>query len=213
MSTKPILFSDEMIRAILADRKTITRRPVKPQPFGGEATYHNKNIYGQHIFYPVSDEENAYDREDGLYHPPFQTGDVLWVRETWTPSLQCGAAYRADNITEVPRWRPSIHMPKRACRLFLRVTDVRVQRVQEISEEDAITEGIQSFRQGYQGEHGTFNGAPIFGVDVGSAESSSAKDAMEALWDSIYGNWDANPWVWVISFNRADKPEGWPVKG
>jgi len=206
---KPILFSTPMVQAILDGRKNMTRRVVKPQPrpensyFGGEViSSTDKNLIGCVGFcrsaLAISDHDYA--------RPKYQPGDVLWVRETWAkpedvanyhfdPELKPGEhLMKADmtNPTDITiKWRPSIFMPKTAARIWLRVNDVRVERVQDITEEDAENEGISAVHHLKGGYH-------------------SARENFSNLWDSLnakrgYG-WDTNPWVWVISFERCEKP-------
>lgn len=207
MVIKPILFSGPMVRAILEGRKTMTRRIVQPQP--------KADIVDRHLYVDLAS--------------PKQPGDILWVRETWGYHQDSyGDAwpifYRADYpegattfpwgrkdeegeevICDLPRsWRPSIFMPKEAARLFLRVTAVRVERLQEISDADAIREGANCDEDGR---------------NVGLAEKMrrGPDERFRDLWDSINGKraggtyaWNKNPWVWVITFERVDKPAGWP---
>ncbi len=200
----PIIFNGDMVRAILADQKTQTRRPVKVQPHGvGSWVKH-----GDKWAFP---NVNPYCSA----RCPFgQPGDLLWVRETWNwfdpveipvdrigkraPFTGCQgrrliewcAAYAADGEIYHPAdgakalWRPSIHMPRWASRILLRVTSVRVERVQDISERDAWAEGCE-------------------GCDDDVTGGSTGFGGFAELWDSIYGNWDANPWVWVIEFERV----------
>jgi hypothetical protein len=142
-------------------------------------------------------------------------GDILWVRETWKPTgmfaqmptERLGAcarfAYRADRDQLLRdqhiSWRPSIHMPREAARLFIRVTDVRVERVQDISEADAIREGVSPRTQ--------FDHFPGIGETV---ERETHYAGFAKLWESIYGprgmGWNQNPWVWVIEFEKIEKP-------
>ena len=188
----PILFNTEMVRAILEGRKTVTRRVVTPQPPAGVTQlYHGAapgrwRSPGKDVWVEI--------------RAPYQPGDILWVRETWSTS-DGSYLYRAwpGEGMEPERqdwamkemglkWRPSIHMPREAARIFLRVTDVRVERLQEISYADVIAEG----------------------VSYGHAEYTKFR----AVWNStikpkdlpVYG-WDANPWVWVINFERISKEE------
>lgn len=217
MRERPILFSGPMVRAILDGRKTQTRRVVKPQPqfdsFQGE--------YGQVERFWFKD--TPWDPEDIADCCPYgQPGDRLWVRETWCEAWDdkkdCLSDppryhFRADgyevvHVDDFERspWRPSIHMPRRACRLLLEVTDVRIERLQAIIYEDALAEGVM-------------NGAAICeSVEPGKrniAGETAAETArrlrwpqrhFEILWDSINGAgaWDANPWVWAISFKRME---------
>ncbi len=182
---RPILFSGDMVQAILAGRKTQTRRPIK-KTASGRVQRGRKNW---HIGDP-----------DAILACPYQVGMRLWVRETWAPIpslkpsgyftdpkwLNRTAWYRADNDkpTWGGPWKPSIHMPRDACRFILRVTDVRVQRVQEISEEDAIAEGMKPRR--WEPEDCL----------------NDPRVQFEVLWDSTYspGAWERNDWVWAIGF-------------
>nr|DAE61349.1 MAG TPA: hypothetical protein [Caudoviricetes sp.] len=188
MAIKPILFNTEMVRAILDGRKSCTRRLVKPEPQG---------------YFEVSEEPlYVYDTDgkQGKITPPYQPGDILYVRETWSEWTD-GYLYKAWNSpfpqageSPVMKWHPSIHMPKEAARIWLKVTDVTVERLQEIPGEDLIKEGIDLFQSNY--------------VRV-------AFDEFTNIWNSTikksdlncYG-WDANPWVWVIEFERCKKPKG-----
>ena len=193
---KPIIFSTPMIQAILDNRKRMTRRVIKPQPF-------------------AVDGDNVYDGMGLLIPPRFFPGDILWARETWCntypfASGKCpdGPYYRATDEGECGAaitgqcWRSAIHMPKAACRLFLRVTAVRPERVQDIREEDAEAEGIPVMVDGH-----------IWHMPDGTT-TREPRTAFSALWDSIYKKrgfgWDMNPWVWVYEFERTERPEGWP---
>jgi len=216
MSTKPILFSTPMVQAILDGRKTMTRRVMNPQPPTGASFL---DLCDAMSINAVDRHGNDYPKDvDGLYatfeydgwpeFPVFksryQPGDILWVRETWSPVhvRQRRYLYKADaeNGGEgdgLPiRWRPSIHMPKEAARIFLRVTDVRAERLQDILCGDMQREGC------------------IPKTVTGGQWQQWQHDYWIPLWDSIYaerGNgWDTNPWVWVYSFERVDKPAGWP---
>lgn len=215
MRERPILFSAPMVRAILDGTKTQTRQVVKPQPvrIGVNAVMHEPCPYGQ-------------------------LGDRLWVREAWADltathgqrwerrNAETGlyergvhpfAWYRADGdqpdagggTTPPERWRPSIHMPRWASRISLEVTGLRVERLQDISEADAIAEGVDP-SPGIRGDD------DLMVQQVMSAHSDMDKPMMPApvaryvlLWDSINGkqpgvtNWNANPWVWVVEFKRA----------
>jgi hypothetical protein len=201
MKAHPILFNTEMVQAILDGRKTQTRRICKHQYWShSELTDVNRNGIFQKVDRRVS-------------CPYGNVGDVLWVRETWCLTTPYGPeeyyfGYKTSSQTEIKasekynyyspdEWKPSIHMPKEACRIFLRITNIRVERLQDISEDDAIKEGVQKIAYGYK--HYTFKGA--------SAEH--ARHSFLTLWKSINGSesWEANPWVWVIEFERTVKPE------
>ncbi|MEB6441337.1 hypothetical protein MXM21_06940 [Klebsiella variicola] len=207
MTERGMIFNAEMVRAILDGRKTQTRRPIKWKQTRfteiGEREDGSKWPWSE-------DAEHACD----FWHPcPFgAVGDRIWVRETWAdagasaPDLKL---YRANYPEHVPsiyenvppakeiRWTPSIHMPRTASRILLEIADVRVERLTAISEEDARAEGII--------DGGCLNcGEP---EPCGCANPEpDATDAFAYLWQSIYGqeSWNANPWVWVIEFERVE---------
>lgn len=202
---RPLLFSAPMVRALLAGRKTQTRRVVKPQP------YIANEIDGTRYW-------NASGSVGGVIklHPDFvaccpygKPGDLLWVRETWARNenqtsdthIDTSLMYRADGEERAldngseKAWSPSIFMPRKYSRMTLRITDVRVQRLQEINEADAIAEGITGPHDvGYQAYQFPGDSKPRY---------SRAAAAYEDLWGSINGadSWVANPWVWCISFD------------
>lgn len=231
MAIKPILFNTEMVRAILDGRKTCTRRLVKPQPksklcytFAGSDSdtwgYPNRTaheIWGEEFKLPNDITEEELSKR---WNPPYHTDDILYVRETWCglPVNEAGHMrghtiyyYKADVELRPKGWRgtwhPSIHMPKEAARIWLKVTDVRVERLQEITDNECIKKGI------YPSNCRDCN--DIFGCDVCPDEGYDEVDKFVEVWNSTikksdlnrYG-WDANPWVWVISFERCEKPEG-----
>lgn len=192
----PILFNTDMVRAILDGRKTVTRRVIKPK---------SKNACGFYVTYRKSDGEfmGVYDYDenefqfDNPHTPPYQPGDVLYVRETWCKNPNYEEYYfktRPYGIAPYGlKWKPSIHMPKEIARIFLKVKDVHVERLQDITEEQAQAEGCNS------------------GMLTGPC---TARGQFENLWNSTikksdldnYG-WKSNPWVWVIEFERCEKPE------
>lgn len=190
MNTKPILFSTEMVQAILAGRKTQTRRTK-----GLKVVNNNPD---SHLFNSFSiDNENAnFKKLEGMWQGvdvPYKTGDVLWVRESFAkvefkdqPTLYL---YKANPEHQSMKWKPSIHMPKEACRLFLKVTNVRTERLQDITEMDAIFEGCMQYEK--------------------DTDWMTALYGFELLWKKINGesSWKSNPWVWVIEFERIEKPE------
>ncbi len=199
MRERPILFNGAMVRAILAGQKTQTRRAVK-----GFAL----DWLGKARFTP------EYVASPGNDLCPFgQPGDRLWVRESFTDLRGTGIehrpnidgpiqryAYSADTLPGSPgdyarkdygiKWRPSIHMPRAACRLVLEITTVRVERLQAITEADAVAEGL------YQSESGSWLPGPC----------DHPEWAFHQLWAQAYGepSWEANPWVWVIEFKRVE---------
>lgn len=217
MAIKPILFNTEMVRAILDGRKSCTRRLVK---HGVESVLNSP----YHKAHPELEDKQIISK---LCNPPYQLGDIIYIRETWAwcPCWDCGLdveetgcgheqeqkyngekkehgcfIYRAscaDNeYPSVDTWHPSIRMPKGAARIWLRVTDVRVERLQDIDGKGCVKEGIEEEPLKYVGDE-------------------FVKGMFHDLWDSTIKksdldrySWDANPWVWVIEFERCEKPEG-----
>ncbi|HUU40495.1 MAG TPA: hypothetical protein VMW42_06130 [Desulfatiglandales bacterium] len=196
MKEHPIIFSGPMVRAILDGRKTQTRRVIKPQP----EIVDKEPRYRKNTWALWSDKIPKYKGGLIVSCPYGKPGDLLYVKETWRPIASSEQLlYRADiyNVMawdEFGKWHPSIHMPRWASRITLEITDVRVERVQEISEENAIAEGVQG---------------NIYGEDMGISprvDSHSVRINFMDLWDSInlkrgYG-WDVNPWVWVLGFKK-----------
>ena len=185
MALKPMLFNTEMTRAILSGQKTCTRRVLKPQP---PATSYVK--YRDFLGYSWAFWE---DSDPHWIKPPATPGDILYVRETWATDADGEYVYRTNYGTteddsfppSMFKWRPSIHMPKEAARIFLRVTDVRVERLQYITRDGAISEGCNA-------------AIPLL--------------EFQGVWDSTFKpadlyryGWVANPWVWVIRFERISK--------
>lgn len=221
MAIKPILFNTEMVKAILDGRKTCARRVIKPQPQSrlcytyagshkgciGKWTYPNKGAHeflGEEYKLP----ENLMDEElRKRWNPPYHTDDILYVRETWSEAYEEGTyIYRADDkLADLPTfkksskliYRPSIYMPKEAARIWLKVTNVRVERLQEISAESALAEGADK----YIHTNGGLDENMTITSFIGIWNSTIKKSGLDR-----YG-WDANPWVWVIEFERCEKPE------
>jgi hypothetical protein len=199
MAEKPILFNTEMVRAILEGRKRQTRRLVKPKHRGamGFNVCFSKATGEITGVYDFDEDERMYDDPT---QAPYQPGDVLYVRETWWKGLNGQYCYLADyalpditrkQLGDGHKARPSIHMPKEAARLFLRVTGVRCERLQDMTPEDCANDG------GFEPEAVKVVGiAPLFGT---LWESTLRKNDLER-----YG-WAANPWVWVIEFERIDR--------
>lgn len=184
---KPILFNTDMVRAILEGRKTVTRRVVKFKP--GQ----NPQWTGYIPDGPVLYGSNNIPASKSPYHP----GDILYVRETWARSMAGTYLYKAtDTPIILDRWHPSIHMPKEAARLFLRVTDVRVERLQDITSGQIDAEGCKEWA--YSAKTGELlpSGPSFFRIQW----DTTIKPANLP----IYGL-DANPWVWVIEFERVSK--------
>ncbi|WP_186083797.1 hypothetical protein [Burkholderia gladioli] len=187
MKKRPILFSAPMVRAILDGRKTQTRRVAKE--FAGRDN--------------LDAILRRFPNQQGCPHG--EPGDRLWVRETWGQYQLApeDIVYRADEdfpCGSPKRWRPSIHMPRWASRITLEITGVRVERLQDISEADAIAEGIEHTSDG-------------FSVDEGRHfHAARARDSFASLWDGLNEarghGWEANPWVWVIEFRRITTEDG-----
>ena len=196
MSERPILFSGPMVRAILEGRKTQTRRVLKPSAYLRRYNDERRLNLSEAQLLDAKAHAARVNIGRGLPSPCGAPGDTLWVRETWAPSrFKAGDpnyAYRADGEREgVGRWRPSIHMPRRASRLTLRIKSVRVERLQEISEADAIAEGV--LRTGGRAQLQPNHFRP-------------ARELFSELWDSINEDrapWASNPWVWVVEFSRV----------
>ncbi len=226
MAIKPILFNTEMVRAIMDGRKSCTRRLVKPQP-------DEKHAFPLGFVIDSTEKKkvgcfefgiNEYGGSIQCAKPPYQPGDILYVRETWQYLYELdgneqviedtGKYYYAATDTipfdtyvdengvkhDHAPWRPSIHMPKEAARIWLKVTDVRVERLQDITEDGAKAEGANWKN----------------GKNVGWEEKMrrTAVERFAEIWEStikktdkhIYG-WDANSWVWIIEFERCEKPQ------
>lgn len=241
MAIKPILFNTEMVRAILDGRKSCTRRINKDANdyVVPDMEFYNadKRTYAVHNF---ADKEQMEQLSTAERTCPICPGDVLYIRETWTEECG-KYYYRADYDSDYLdpcetlsggypascrnhlgcdgcmatstriHWHPSIHMPKEAARIWLKVTDVRVERLQEITEEQACMEGTDPWDEvcyENNGWHPTFS-------DPDSGGDPNMVDGFHKLWNSTikksdinrYG-WNANPWVWVIEFERCEKPEG-----
>lgn len=212
MTIKPILFNSEMVRAILEGRKSCTRRLVKF--LSGE----NPRWTGY-----IKDELMLYNgkNEPCIRKAPYQPGDILYVRETWQYLYELdgneqviedtGKYYYAATDTipfniyvdengvqhDHAPWRPSIHMPKEAARIWLKVTDVRVERLQEITAESALVEGTDK----YIHLNGKFDENAILTSFMGIWNSTIKNSDIDR-----YG-WNANPWIWVIEFEQCEKPK------
>ena len=223
----PILFSTPMVQAILEGRKTQTRREVKPQPsadtfafsFGKVLDGSERRVLCMHKQNPVKDKLPIVDSMQLPYGEP---GDVLWVRETWAVA-GARTRYKADHdwtdeeieLGETAQWKPSIHMPKSACRIFLEVVSVRVERLQDISEADAKQEGISIVDQNPVNIYNNYvfnvkNAMwPGYGSITKTYGFTNPKDSFHSLWESINGHqsWVINPWVWVVEFKQIEKPE------
>lgn len=202
---RPILFKPEMVKAILMAHKTVTRRILKPQlPIGVKWW----EVYNGELNYRIVDHKLVFTH---CKCPFGKVGDFLWVRERFTtlppiPGKAC-FMYAADyhhyhNAKGL--WKPSIHMPKIACRLKLEITNIKIERLNDISEESAISEGVQ---YDYTVEDGrsyvNYSIKHPSGFSICNLET--AKESYRTLWESINGNgsWDLNPFVWVIEFDAT----------
>lgn len=206
MKERPILFSGPMVRAILEGRKTQTRRIVKPQPADDVRTCNlpNNNVTGWE-----SSLRHSYGPTTVHVCPYGNPGDRLWVREKWAemkwPPTGPRFVYSADKDCDFTPWRPSIHMPRWASRITLEVASVRMERLQDISEADAIAEGIERVR-GI--ERGFKEVTPLWKHYTDpSFQGADQRGSFRSLWQSINGpeSWAANPWVWVVEF-KCIKP-------
>ncbi len=219
---KPILYNTEMVRAIQTGTKTATRRVVKPQPtffysYGGNIADPDNP---DNIAFLAMTEKNKEDKEE-IYVPPYSPGDILYVRETWANLLYRDGhtryVYKAtdtypfgETIVLQFRWHPSIHMPREAARIFLRVTDIKVQRVQDITEEEAREEDCkdrEDFQRVWDGCYAKPRPVKVKGV-IDHYESYPWEDIQETRtyrgkpWYVI-----GDPWTWAIEFERCEKPE------
>ena len=200
MPIKPILFNTDMVRAILDGRKSCTRRICKDanEYTVPDMEFYNadKRTYAVHNFV---DKEHTEQLSTAERTCPICTGDILYVRETWKEAPN-GYYYYEDwqrnDIADITKWKPSIHMPKEAARIWLKVMNVRVERLQEISAESALAEGADK----YIHTNGGLDENMTITSFIGIWNSTIKKSDLDR-----YG-WDANPYVWVISFERCEKP-------
>ncbi|MGJ7064831.1 hypothetical protein ABM016_05960 [Morganella morganii] len=217
MKERGIIFNADMVRAILDGRKTQTRRIMKPQPTPCDYIDWRGNARGGHvwpsnIFRTMLHVEGELQNGDGgwkgLVGDACPFGDIddrLWVREAFQVGLctESTIAYKAthkpsdleEGWHEKIKWRPSIHMPRWASRILLEITGVRVERLQDINEEDAVAEGVAPLHGGYWKHY-----QPDW-----TQHQLSARGSFVTLWNSINGvdAWYKNPWVWVIEFRRV----------
>ena len=237
----PILFNTEMVRAILDGRKSCTRRICKD---GNEYTVPDMNFYNAdrrtYAVHNYADKKHTDKLSTAERSCPICPGDILYVRETWEHfeccccegdehgncyrepqqsalNKSCGCyMYRAtDEIYGDARWHPSIHMPKEAARIWLKVTNVRVERLQEMKPVDVIKEGAYPDCWDCLNTYGESGSQCCYRTEEQCSQCDEVMMEWEKLWNSTikksdldrYG-WDANPWVWVIEFERCEKPEG-----
>lgn len=208
---KPILFNTDMVRAILDGRKTVTRRLIKPHFRPEECSFQiiTEKHSGKYVRIEYLDEYEDVTRH---MNEPYRPGDILYIREAWAfdtgdegDEIGTGSfAYRADGShSPNGKWRPSIHMPKEAARIFLRVNGVRAERLQDIGTDETVDEGAVKKPHYVR-----------YGGEKCLALHERYRHEFADLWDSTitpaeletYG-WNANPWVWVIEFERIDEKD------
>lgn len=200
---KPMLFNGDMVRATLDDRKTQTRRVVKGMALDW---LENEKFTPDFVALPEND-----------MCPFGKVGDRLWVRETFGMEVRNYGGgsgefivYKASNPAAVYcttaagkslpiKWKPSIHMPRHASRIQLEITGIRVERLNDITDEDAFAEGIVPLHL-QDGEQGCWFSANTNNQNL---HARTAKQAFQKLWNSTGGDWNENPWVWVIEFKRV----------
>lgn len=197
MKERPILFSGPMVQAILDGRKTQTRRIVNPQPFhyeGEPCQWYNPTKIDRHgEEYPSEEVFGFFDEETGWPCKYGGPGDRLWVKETFMPMphLNAKAFYRASDGLVGGKWKPSIFMPRNLSRITLEIAEVRVERLNDISEVDILSEGVTVDKVAQW-------------CNVPWSSLPTLHHAFQCLWNSINGeaSWDLNPWVWVLTFKR-----------
>ena len=201
MKTKPILFNTAMVQAVQAEIKTVTRRLIKPQPQSDLELCEDGLGYREIVPTGV----DTYQ----IYKPPYSPGDIMYVRETWAKYKELDSArtvwlykadeprktiYEADGMTlsqdQQIKWRPSIHMPKEAARIFLRALSVNAERLHDITAADVLAEGTPD------------SGSPA--ANLGYFSDNVWDDTVKPAELSIYG-WKANPWVWVVRFEKIER--------
>ncbi|MCY1358647.1 hypothetical protein D9M69_451890 [compost metagenome] len=204
---RPILFSGPMVRAILGGRKTVTRRVIKPV-FPASITEVLLYVNAPGAWMPPKPHNPDEPWDEQMRICPYgQPGDRLWVRETWMDLRGTGVEHRPTPDSPLQRyaygadsppgsasdearkdfglkWRPSIHMPREACRIRLEITDVRAERLHDITVEQIIAEGLSTNLREYDAE-------------------CDLRRQWRELWESAGGDWESNPWVWAISFKRV----------
>jgi hypothetical protein len=213
MKQHPILFSTEMVQAIRQDIKTQTRRTIKPQPI--DNTEVDGNFFeGNHKGYVKVDGHPNWKKQFIHEFCRYKIGDVLWVRESWNRLIIGGGyRYKADGDFNDPqlKWKPSIHMPKAACRIWLEITDIRMELLHDISPADALAEGIERM---YLQQNDSEVELLRFKHYLKDKWGPSAVHSFETLWCKINGHesWNSNPWVWVISFKQIEKLAFQPIR-
>lgn len=200
--SKPILFSTEMVQALLDGRKTQTRRVIKDKLLQDPVAF---SLFFEAINGIVPSDRTIEQYLLETLKSPYEIGQELWVRETWGynpdyPNLMTHICYKADKGHEYDgiKWKSPIHMPRAAARIFLKIKDIRIEKLQEISEEDAKAEGVRQNKL-----------AKLFGLNYEKDEwtFTAAKESYQSLWNKINGKdaWEQNPYVWVIEFEIIKK--------
>lgn len=212
MKIRPILFSTAMVQALLDGRKTMTRRTKGLE--GLENFYFQSLVHHASGLFTFVENGNYSPTKEEIKNaicPYGQVGDVLWVRETFKKSdyTPNGYTYKANAHPQMPKkgWKPNIHMPKEACRMWLEITNVRVERLNDITEADAIAEGVLLHERG---THWLNYEAQKHGLTQFIYNLRSAKKSFESLWEVINGKESllSNPWVWVIEYKKVGMPAG-----
>lgn len=207
MKTRPILFSTAMVQAILEGRKTMSRRVVK----------NNKKLSQKDVHLLTLEEWVAEIPCNTTTICPYGVpGEVLWVREMFYTDVTLKEKYfyktDLDKLISSFKMKPSIHMPKDACRIFLKITGVEVERLQDISSADTECEGIEFIDMEYPFTMGwkLYGDHTINDVLGRKAVTGTRYESFKTLWQMINGvdSWEANPWVWVLRFERCEMPEG-----
>ncbi|SDO87474.1 hypothetical protein [Clostridium gasigenes] len=234
---KPILFNTAMVQAIIEGKKIVTRRLIKNKYPNADIRFF-ENKYGKRLVHMQNDApepvklENGWTRHSLIameeINKPYQVGDILYVRETWCDTSKdlkedseleigdCKYIFKVDDLGEkhpivdidIKRWRPSIHMPKEAARVFLRVISIRAERLQEIQDSDCLKEGIREYSKAGNVIKYAVNEEQFHWFDM----PRNPLEAFKILWNTTvkkdaykeYG-FEANPWVWVIEFKKVDK--------
>ena len=228
MATKPILFNTEMVRALLDGRKSCTRRIVKPQPQGklcyrlagsdyGTWGYPSKTAREMNMNNFWLPEDITDEELNRRWNPPYHADDILYVRETWKKAPNGYYYYedwQRDDIEDITKWKPSIHMPKEAARIWLKVKNVRIERLQEMKPVDVIKEGAYPDCWDCLNTYEESGSQCCYGTEEQCSQCDGVMMEWEKLWNSTikktdidrYG-WNANPWVWVIEFERCEKTQ------
>lgn len=233
---KPILFNGQMVRAILEDRKTNTRRIVKNVPTSNCGTYsfleiaidpdvttEKKNLDYETLSGTYAEfQHSEYEEFSRYVKSLYSVGDILYVRETFNSDWCDHTIYKADGgsardagYSKEPKWHPSLHMPKSAARIFLKVASVRVERLQDVDIPDTVKEGCNVDCAECLATYGDSGTQCCAGAEDECCMYDGSISDFSRLWDSTIpkeklniNGWDANPYVFVYEFERCEKPEG-----